>query len=126
MSSLKLLYQSLFFAKWFYRISAAIIFVFILSYGIPVLYQVALFGLFIFIFFIALDFGILFIKRNPASLKRILPERMSNGDDNILQWQVENHYPFRVRFEMIDEFPEYWQIRDLNMPSPWNLAKGRN
>lgn len=113
MSSLKLLYQSLFFAKWFYRISAAIIFVFILSYGIPALYQVALFGLFIFIFFIALDFGILFIKRNPASLKRILPERMSNGDDNILQWQVENHYPFRVRFEMIDEFPEYWQVRDF-------------
>ncbi len=113
MKSLKLLYRSLFFGKWFYRISAGIIFLFVLSYGIAPLYQAALFAFLVFIFLIILDFGILFIRQNPATLERVLPERLSNGDENTLQWQIENHFPFRVYFELIDEFPEYWQIRDF-------------
>jgi uncharacterized protein (DUF58 family) len=113
MDGLKSLYRSLFFGKWFYRISAVLVFLFVLSYGIPALFPIAFFGMFVFVLLLVLDFGILFVKRNPATLNRILPERLSNGDENLLQWQVENHYAFRVRFELIDEFPEPWQVRNF-------------
>jgi uncharacterized protein (DUF58 family) len=113
MGTLISLYRSFFFGKSFYRISAAIIFMFVLSYWFPLLYTAGLLALLIFIVLLILDFGILFIRRNPASLERILPLRLSNGDDNNLAWKVGNNYPFRVRFELIDEFPEPWQIRDF-------------
>ncbi len=54
-------------------------------------------------------------KRNPVSASRDLPERMSNGEENIIYWQVANNYPFPVSLQLVDEFPENWQIRDFKI-----------
>jgi uncharacterized protein (DUF58 family) len=115
MQILKQLYRSLFFGKWFYRSMAAIIFMFVLSYNIPFLFGVAEVALFIIFFLLALDFSVLFIKRNALSAQRILPQRLSNGEENTMHWQIGNHYPFRTRLLLIDEFPEAWQIRNFSL-----------
>jgi uncharacterized protein (DUF58 family) len=113
MHLLKSLYLSLFFGKRFYRLLALVILVFVISYVNPFIFQVAEAALVIFLLLNLLDFGILFLKRNPVSVYRILPERLSNTEENTLHWQLENHYPFRVWLQLIDEFPEAWQIRDF-------------
>jgi uncharacterized protein (DUF58 family) len=113
MRQLKSLYFSLFFGKRFYRLLAGVILFYVISYVNPFIFQVAEAALGLFLLLSFLDFGILFMKSNPVSVHRILPERLGNTEENTLHWQLENHYPFRVWLQLIDEFPEAWQIRDF-------------
>jgi uncharacterized protein (DUF58 family) len=96
---------------------AAVIFLFALSYLIPFLFDVALLALGLLVCLLMLDWLVLYSKRNPVLVTRILPEKMSNGDGNIIYWDITNHYNFRTRLLLLDEFPESWQIRDFRMKS---------
>jgi uncharacterized protein (DUF58 family) len=115
MGIVKQLLNAVFFGKWFYRLMTVIIFLFVLSYGIPFLFNMAGLALILLLMTVMLDFWILFANRNPVSVQRLLPERLSNGEENKMQWEIRNNYPFRVRVQLLDEFPEPWQIRDLTM-----------
>ena len=114
MAVLKQLYLSFFIGKRFYRLLTIIIFMFVLSYGFPILFNAGLLTLGLFIIGFLVDYAVLFSTRNPVTIHRVLPERWSNGDDNSMEWRIGNHYPFRARLRLIDEFPEAWQIRDVN------------
>jgi len=96
---------------------AAVIFLFALSYLIPFLFDAALLALGLLVCILMLDWLVLYSKRNPVLVTRILPEKMSNGDGNIIYWDITNHYNFRTRLLLLDEFPESWQIRDFKMKS---------
>jgi uncharacterized protein (DUF58 family) len=115
MNILKRLYGSLFFGKRFYRLMAIVILLFVISYGIPFLFVITQLMLGIFLFIVLLDYMVLFSRRDPVSVQRVLPEKLSNGDDNDIQWRIANNYAFRIRLHLMDEFPEPWQIRDFNM-----------
>ena len=45
--------------------------------------------------------------------RRTHADRFSNGDDNPVQINLENRYPFPVRIEVIDEIPVQFQRRDI-------------
>ncbi len=45
--------------------------------------------------------------------RRTHAERFSNGDDNPVQINIENRYPFSVAIEVIDEIPVQFQRRDI-------------
>jgi uncharacterized protein (DUF58 family) len=109
----KQLWLSIFLGKRFYRLMAADILLFVLSYFIPLLFTVSLLFLGLFSLALILDISVLFSKRNPVSVKRILPDRLSNGEENIILWLVGNRYPFRTFLQLVEEFPEPWQIRDF-------------
>jgi len=96
---------------------AAVIFLFALSYLIPFLFDAAMLALGLLVCILMLDWLVLYSKRNPVLVTRILPEKMSNGDGNIIYWDITNHYNFRTRLLLLDEFPESWQIRDFKMKS---------
>ena len=115
MLQLKQLYLSIFFGKRFYRLMAAVIFLFVLSYLVPFLFSIALLALVLLTGAIILDWLVLYGKRNPLSVERVLPEKMSNGDGNTIYWKIANHYGFRARLQLLDEFPEPWQIRDFKL-----------
>jgi uncharacterized protein (DUF58 family) len=115
MGILKQFWLSLFFGKRFYFFMTAVILLFVLSYGFYFLFNFALLALGLVIAGILLDYFLLFFKKNPVSAQRSLPERFSNGEDNSIFWQVTNHYPFRAQLQIIDEFPEAWQIRDFKL-----------
>src|ERR1700733_7031642 len=117
MGILKQLYLSIFLGKRFYRSMATVIFLFALSYLIPFLFDIALMALGLLACLLLLDWLVLYAKRNPVSGERILPERLSNGDGNMVFWKIANHYPFRARLLLLDEFPESWQIRNFKMNS---------
>jgi uncharacterized protein (DUF58 family) len=92
---------------------AAVIFLFVLSYLIPFLFDIALMFLGLLSCLLFLDWLVLYSKRNPVIAERILPEKLSNGDANTVYWKIANHYAFRARLVLLDEFPESWQIRDF-------------
>ncbi len=115
MRILKKLYLAIFFGKRFYLLISAVVFIFILSYAFPVLFYMAVALLLIVLASALTDFFLLFIFRNSVLARRLLPEKLSNGDENIMRWEVVNGYPFAIHFELLDEFPEPWQIRDFSL-----------
>jgi uncharacterized protein (DUF58 family) len=115
MSIFKKIWQSLFFGKRFYLLLAGVIFLFVISHAISFLFYVALLCFVLLLLMVLLDLVLLFSGGNPFSAKRMLPEKLSNGDENILHWRIQNNYPFAVRLFLLDEFPEGWQIRGFRL-----------
>ncbi len=113
MNSLKQFWLSIFIGKRLYRLITIVIFLFILSYFIPILFAISQLILVLLLIVFALDAVVLLSKKDPVSVKRVLPERLSNGEINNLYWQVSNNNSFKVHLRVIDEFPEPWQIRDV-------------
>ncbi|EMR02495.1 hypothetical protein ADICEAN_02368 [Cesiribacter andamanensis AMV16] len=58
---------------------------------------------------------VLVLYRLPRGLEgeRTLADRLSNGDDNPVQLQFRNRYPFAISLTVIDEVPEQFQARHL-------------
>lgn len=54
------------------------------------------------------------LYQKPAlEAKRLLPEKLSNGDRNPVLISIKNHYRFSVNIEIIDELPFQFQKRDF-------------
>ncbi len=113
--------HSFFLTPRYFTSLGACVTLFVFGYffsGIEALAKIALFVLFTLA---VLDTLLLYsprIKTLPAS--RLVPKRLSNGDDNIITITVENPYPFTASFSVIDELPIQFQKRDflyqLSMP----------
>ena len=86
---------------------------FILAYLFPFLLPLAKVGLLMIVVFLALDIFILFRQKNGITATRKTPEKFSNGDQNPVFLNIENHYGFPVDLEIIDEVPVQFQLRDL-------------
>jgi uncharacterized protein (DUF58 family) len=126
MKLLKRIYYSLFFGRIFYQVLAAVIFIFVLSYWVPFLFFISQLILIVLFFTALADYILLFSIRVPVTVKRVLPDRLSNGDENNLYWTIENNYWFNIFFFMIDEFPEPWQIRDFRVRGKLNPGAPEN
>ena len=108
---LKRFYTSLFFARRWYWLFAGVILLFAFSYGIPFLFTIAQLLLFFLGLFWILDYLVLFARKDPVTARRLLPDRMSNGDSNSVRLLVGNGYPFPVSLRIIDELPDQLQER---------------
>jgi hypothetical protein len=69
---------------------------------------------FIALTLVGLDFVLLF-QHNGISASRILPEKLSNGDENPIKITLSNHYNFNVGAVLIDELPYQYQRRDFEI-----------
>src|SRR5579872_821330 len=112
---LKRFYKSLFFARRFYRLLVGVIVLFVLSYGIPFLFNLARISLLFLALVTLLDYLILFARRSPVIVRRELPDRFSNGDLNAVRIEVRNQYPFPVSLRIIDELPDQFQERNFSL-----------
>src|SRR6202044_2367293 len=112
---LKRFYKSLFFARRWYWLLVAIIVLSVLAYGLPFLFNIdKLLLLFLFVV-TALDYVVLFSRRQPVTVLRQLSDRMSNGDQNPVRLEVTNAYPYPVSLRIIDELPDKLQERNFRM-----------
>ena len=57
----------------------------------------------------------LFVINRKPFIERMIPERLSNGDENPVHLQLQNRYPFSVKLEVIDELPMQFQKRDFSI-----------
>src|SRR5258706_3736257 len=96
-------YRSLFFSRRFYRLWVAVIILFVLSFGIPFLFVLAQLAALFLALVTALDYVVLFTRKDPVLADRELSERFSNGDQNPVVLVVTNQYPFNVSLRIIDE-----------------------
>ena len=84
--------------------------IFVFSFFVPVLQTIALFLLLALAILVLMDTILLYQKRG-LSAKRVLPERLSNGDENLVNIAFDNQYNFPVTATVIEELPYQLQER---------------
>ncbi len=112
---LKRFYKSLFFSRRFYLMLVAVIALFVLSYGLPFLFNIAKLAFLFLVLLALLDYIILFFSKKPITAERLLGERFSNGDHNNVSILIDNHYSFPITATIIDELPPQFQHRDFSL-----------
>src|SRR5690554_7397364 len=77
-------------------------------FGVVKLLFFLLIGLFI------VDITLLFRSKIGLQAERVVPNKLSNGDENEIKIKVLNRFQFKVAVKIIDELPIQWQVRDFN------------
>ncbi|MDQ3277929.1 MAG: DUF58 domain-containing protein, partial [Bacteroidota bacterium] len=84
---------------------------FVFSFFVPVLQTLALFLLLAVLILVFID-ALLLYQKKGLSANRVLPERMSNGDENPVHIFFRNHYNFLITATVIEELPHQLQERE--------------
>lgn len=105
--------KNIYLLKRVYTLLISVIFLFVVSFFIPMLYFLPwsiLLGLAIAFLW---DYNKLFTNKKGMQIERELPLKFSNSDKNYIHLKIENNYNFKVKVEIIDEIPIAFQIRDF-------------
>jgi len=97
----------------FFYVCLGIIILFIISFVFPRAFNIIKLLLFGLALLTILDTIPLFTTKIGIQGRRFLPEKFSNGDENLVELSLQNHYTFSVNARIIDEIPEQFQMRDF-------------
>ena len=86
---------------------------FIVAFFWEAVFPIAQGILYLFFFLCFVDFVLIFAQKKGISAQRILPERLSNSDENLIEVYIKNLYSFPVYIQLIDEIPFQFQKRDF-------------
>jgi uncharacterized protein (DUF58 family) len=112
MSAVKKYIGSLYLNTRFYLAMGVCIVFFIVSFFYPPVLLLTQVLLWIFILSVLIDYLFLFVLSKAPVAKRLMADRLSNGDENKVELQVKNMMSFTVNMEIIDELPVQFQQRD--------------
>lgn len=110
---MKRIFKNLYLEKRFFTIAISLVVLFSISYIYEDLFGAAkiLFYLFLITFFV--DVILLYRTKNGVNAERLLPQKLSNGDDNPIEIIIANRYIFNTCFKIMDELPIQFQRRDF-------------
>ncbi|MFT3844102.1 MAG: DUF58 domain-containing protein [Lacibacter sp.] len=111
----KFLLKPLYFSNRFFLVLGISVALFLVAFFFPVLETPATIFFFVLAATIAADLFFLFVINRKPVIKRHLPERLSNGDENPVLISIENRYPFSIHAEVIDELPLQFQQRNFSI-----------
>jgi len=106
-------YTDLFLNKRVFLLLGACAGLFVFSFFIPIIGHLPYFLFGTTVVLVIIDLWLLYGTNGSVFLRREVPERLSNGDENELKLYLENLYPFAVHVGIIDEIPFQFQQRDL-------------
>ncbi len=112
---MKRFYKNLFLEKRFFIILICLITGFLVSYMLPDVLGVFKILFFLFILVLGVDVLLIFASKGTLEGVRMLPEKLSNGDENEIKIKVINRYLFPVKLKIIDEIPHQFQKRDFGI-----------
>ena len=121
---IKKFFQSIYLNNRLFIALGAIAMVYILAFFFPVLMWVAHALLVLLTSIIMVDLLLLFNHKKGIASQRILPEKLSNGDENFTQIDIKNNYPFTIQTTIIDEIPFQFQVRDFEIEG--KIPKNKN
>ena len=109
---IKFFSQSFYLDKIVYYIAGSSVILYIFSYFMPVLYDVASIILVLLGAAVLVDSFLIFGKRKALRAERITADRWSNGDENKVILHFQNNYSFHISIKIIDELPPQFQERN--------------
>jgi len=107
------LYRSLFLNNRLFYILSVITVFFIIGFFIPVFFDISKVLIFILFLLTLIDVFILFSEKKGVLVKRNLPEKLSNDDENKVTLYLKNNYKFSTISSLIEELPYQFQKRDF-------------
>lgn len=99
----------IFLTNRFYWVAMSCSSLFIVSFFIAPLYPIANIVLAMLGILLLFDYIFVFIIGRKPVARRIVAQRMSNGDINNVSLIIKNNNPFPVKVKVIDELPEQFQ-----------------
>lgn len=111
--SIKQFFEQLFLTKRMFFLLLGVVVLFILSFVLEPLYDVAWFAFFALLFFAVAEIVLLFATKRKVVVSRVVPEKLSNGDDNHVYLHIENEFRWKLYTHIIDELPIQFQSRDF-------------
>ena len=106
-------YRDLFLTTRLFAALAAVSVLYLLAFFFPAIEVLPTLAFYSLLVLLALDIFLLYRQREGVYAHRNAPERLSNGDDNVLGIYLENRYRFAVQVGVIDEVPVQFQRRDV-------------
>ena len=85
------------------------------AFVFPFLFTAITYLFFILIAVFIIDVLLLFTSAKNIVGQRIMPEKLSNGDQNSITVSVNNFYNFAIRIKIIDEIPFQFQMRNFQI-----------
>ncbi|MDT0556583.1 DUF58 domain-containing protein [Patiriisocius hiemis] len=107
--------KSLYLQKRFFTVLFSLTVVFVFSYFFENLFGLCKFLLLLCFAFLLFDILLLYRNKVGIQASRILPEKLSNGDDNDIEIQLINRFQIKTSVKIIDELPVQWQRRDFEI-----------
>ncbi|WP_324025840.1 DUF58 domain-containing protein [Maribacter sp. BPC-D8] len=114
---MKKVFKNIFLQKRFFLVLTGIIICFLVFYIFENISFIAKLLFYLFLALIIVDIILLFLSKGNIVADRIVPDKLSNGDENNIKIQVTNQYLFSSRVNIIDELPFQFQKRDFNFRS---------
>jgi uncharacterized protein (DUF58 family) len=106
------IFWNVFLTARFYLSIGLCIVLYIISFFYPPLKQLPQLLLTVFIILLVIDYVFLFVITKAPEAKRLMADRLSNGDENKIELRVVNRMPFTITMQIIDELPVQFQKRD--------------
>lgn len=105
--------KNLYIHQRFFHYLSVIVIVFLLSFWFEIFYKIAWLLLYVLSLLFLTDIFLLFKKKNGIQANRILGNKFSNSDENIIPVKVQNNYNFNIEIKIIDELPIQFQKRNF-------------
>ncbi|WP_411031753.1 DUF58 domain-containing protein [Spongiimicrobium sp. 3-5] len=121
---MKKIFKNIYLEKRFFRVLVSLILGFLISYIYPDVFGVIKLLFYIFITALVVDIILLFGSKGSIHGERLLPDKLSNGDENPIKLRLINTFLFTAKTKIIDEIPHQFQKRDFEINAV--IAKGEN
>ena len=105
--------KSLYINLLFFYILMGIGGVFFISFFVKWMFGVAEVLLILLVLVTIIDIFMLYTGKKGIVALREVPDKLSNGDENIIRISLKNNYPVPVMLDIIDEIPFQFQKRDF-------------
>lgn len=112
---MKNIFRNSYLKKRFFIVLTSIILGFLCSYIFPDLLGALRLLFYIFIFTLIGDIVLLFAAKGNIVGNRLVPDKLSNGDENEIRISLSNSYLFKVDLKILDEIPHQFQKRDFSI-----------
>jgi len=120
---MKKIFKNVYLEKRFFILLASLVIGFLVSFIVPNILGALKLLYYIFLLIFLVDIILTFTSKGGINAERIVPEKLSNGDENEIEISVINSYLFPVGLKILDEIPLQFQKRDFSIIT--NLGKGK-
>jgi len=107
------LYKSLFLNNRLFYCITIIALLFVVGFFTPIFFEIGKVLVFVLLCLLLIDIFILYQNKKGVTVKRSLPERLSNGDTNKVSLTFQGFYSFKTHISSIEELPFQFQKRDF-------------
>lgn len=107
------LLRSLYLNKPLFILAGMVVIFFIITFILGGAYFIPKIFFFVFVLAQATDLILLFRVKRGLLGERMCADKLSNGDENEIQIQLQSLYAFKISLRVFDEIPHQFQRRDL-------------